>query len=154
MLQQRLLVAWKKSTFIMINWAGIPRPLDHMPDAAIHANLVVSVKEIEIPQEPSSSTTGSCSHANVNQFTCLASVLYDFFDVIDNIRRLIPLASAAFGRQSTRGLLNKNLNTGTRVAVCIAVGVSTVVYVFFCFFLFAISILHSRESDVSLCFGR
>ncbi|CAI9722609.1 Hypothetical predicted protein [Octopus vulgaris] len=111
--------------------AGLQRLLDHMSDAYNHAGLVINTKKTEILQQPCASDTNPCSFhvedatiANVNQFTYLSSVL----DLTDDIQRHIHLASAAFGRLSTRLLLNKNINIRTRVAVYNAVCVSILLY--------------------------
>ncbi|KAI8487939.1 hypothetical protein Bbelb_343870 [Branchiostoma belcheri] len=113
--------------------AGLQRNLDTLDTAYTRAGLGINTGKKEVMFQGQGSSfpciqIKGTQLKNVRSFTYLGSVLTSPSDATDDVQRRIGLASASFGRLSSRVFLNKDLTTQTKVAVYKAVclpGLST-----------------------------
>jgi hypothetical protein len=114
---------------------GLQRCLDAVSATYSEAGLVVNTVKTEVLQQPSNPGTPSAEFrtmnttlTNTHDFRYLGSVVTDRVDLSREIHRRIALASASFGRLSTRVFYNHDLRLTTKMAVFRAVCVSILLY--------------------------
>ncbi|KAI8495055.1 hypothetical protein Bbelb_270410 [Branchiostoma belcheri] len=113
--------------------AGLQRNLDTLDTAYTRAGLGINTGKTEVMFQGQGSSSPciqikGTQLKNVRSFTYLGSVLTSPSDATDDVQRRIGLASASFGRLSSRVFLNKDLATQTKVAVYKAVCLSILLY--------------------------